>query len=272
VRVCDRGADLSEFLEDCSAAGHGYVVRAAQNRALAEGGRLFERLRQETASADLELELRARPQHPARVARLSLSFLSLELRAPRRPGAPPGSRGGVSCTALRSWEAEAPTRGTPLEWILLTDGPIERAEEAIECVQQYATRWVIEEFHKGLKSGLGAERLQLESAERLFAALALMSIVALRLLHLKEWLRFQAEAPAAEARLDPLEQHLLAVHAQRPLHTVRDVALALGRLGGHLGRKGDGMPGWITLWRGMQRLHAMALGAQLILQGRSFGE
>jgi hypothetical protein len=272
VRICDRGADIYEFLEDAQAAGHGYVVRAAQDRALAGGGRLFELLRAQPARAELELELRARPQHPPRGVRLSVAAVAVRLRSPRRPGSPPGTRGGLSCTALRVWESEPLAKGERLEWILLTDQPVENAAQAIECVQQYATRWVIEEFHKGLKSGLGAERLQLEQAERLFAAIALMSIVALRLLNLKEWLRVDPDAPAGEAGLDPLEHHLLALQTKRTLATVRDVALALGRLGGHLGRKGDGLPGWITLWRGLQRLQAMALGAQLILQEKSFGE
>lgn len=34
VRVGDRGADVFEFLESCVAAGHGFVVRAAQDRAV----------------------------------------------------------------------------------------------------------------------------------------------------------------------------------------------------------------------------------------------
>ena len=50
-----------------------------------------------------------------------------------------------------------------------------------------------------------------------------------------------------------------------------DVALALGRLGGYLNRTRDGAPGWRTLWRGMQRLHAMAEGAALLLDAKSFG-
>jgi hypothetical protein len=277
VRICDRGADVYEFLQECQAAGHSYVVRAAQDRALLEGERLFARVREAPACAQLRLHLRRRGRQRARVARLNIAVVPVVLRAPRRPGAPPGSGTPLSCTALRVWEADAPRASKPgrkrarLEWILLTDRPIETPEQAKECVQQYATRWVIEEFHKVLKSGLGAERLQLEHARRLFAALALMSIVALRLLHLKEWLRVDPEAPAHEAGLDPLELHLLELQTRRSLRSVREVALALGRLGGHLGRKGDGLPGWITLWRGLQQLQSMALGAQLI-QGKSFGE
>jgi len=51
--------------------------------------------------------------------------------------------------------------------------------------------------------------------------------------------------------------------------TVRDVALAIGRLGGHMNRASDGMPGWITLWRGMRELQLLVEGVRLarILDG-----
>lgn len=272
VRVCDRGADVFEFLESCVTAGHGYVVRAAQDRAVDAGGGLFAQLRAAPPlTTNLTLDLRARPRQPARVATLHVAATAVTLRAPRRPGAPAGRRLGVACTALRVWEPDAPAGVEPLEWLLLSDAPATTAADAITLVQQYATRWVIEEYHKVLKTGLGAERLQLEEATRLFAAIAVMSVVAVRLLHLKEWVRAAPEAPADVAGLTPLEQRLLSLHAKRPLPTVRDVALALGRMGGHLNRARDGLPGWRTLWRGIQRLQAMADGAALVLEAKSFG-
>jgi hypothetical protein len=271
VRICDRGADVFEFLESCVAAGHGYVVRAAQNRAVDTGGRLFAQLRTAPPLASLTLALRARPRQPSRVATLHVAATAVELRAPRRPGAAAGRRPGVACTALRVWEPAAPAGVVPLEWLLLSDAAVATAADAITLVQQYATRWVIEEYHKVLKTGLGAERLQLEEATRLFAAIAVMSVVAVRLLHLKEWVRAAPEAPADAAGLTPLEHRLLILHAKCPLPTVRDVALALGRLGGHLNRTRDGLPGWRTLWRGIERLHAMAEGAALVMNAKSFG-
>jgi len=69
--------------------------------------------------------------------------------------------------------------------------------------------------------------------------------------------------PAAEF-IDPLSVSVLSVWRygeERPL-TVREYVLALGRLGGHLNRKGDGAPGWLVLWRGWQKLHLMVEGAR----------
>jgi hypothetical protein len=158
-----------------------------------------------------------------------------------------------------------------LEWILLCDAKIESFAQARACALQYATRWLIEEFHKALKSGVGAERLQLETAEGLCAAVALMSVVALRLIDLREQVRRTPERPAEEAWLDPLELEVLRIRTSRQISTVREVALAIGRLGGHLNRKGDGLPGWATLWRGMQMLSMLVEGVRLARKLTHFG-
>lgn len=129
----------------------------------------------------------------------------------------------------------------------------------------------MEEFHKALKSGLGAEKLQLEEAERLFAAIGLMSVVAVRLVELKERVRLIPDAPKEQSGLDDLELRVLSRYTERTIRTVREVGLALGRMGGHMGRKGDGMPGWITLWRGMSKLQALVEGVRLARRMESFG-
>jgi hypothetical protein len=50
--------------------------------------------------------------------------------------------------------------------------------------------------------------------------------------------------------------------AGRPL-TVKDFVFAVAKLGGFLGRKGDGEPGVRSLWRGYQRLQDMVAGFRL---------
>jgi hypothetical protein len=63
--------------------------------------------------------------------------------------------------------------------------------------------------------------------------------------------------------LSELELDILRVRLKREITTVREVALAIGRLGGHLNRARDGMPGWITLWHGMRELTLLAEGVRL---------
>ena len=158
-----------------------------------------------------------------------------------------------------------------LEWIRLTDARVETFLQALEIALQYSARGIIEEFHKALKTGSGAERWQLETAEGLFAAIAIQSVVALRLIDLRERVRIHPEAPAEAAGLGELELRVLRARVPQPIKTVRDVALAIGRLGGHLNRKRDGLPGWITLWRGMTKLRRLVEGVRLAFKLKKFG-
>lgn len=138
---------------------------------------------------------------------------------------------------IRVWEENAPEGVEALEWILLTDCNVGVFEQALECVLQYVTRWVIEEFHKALKTGLKAESLQLEHVNRLFAAIAIKSVVALRLIDMKERLRISEAKPAEESGLSELELEVLRTTTEKPLKTVKDVALQIGRLGGQAEQK-----------------------------------
>jgi hypothetical protein len=270
IRVCDRGADIYEQLVSCQDLGHGFRIRAAQDRAVLDpetgrsAGLLFSAARAARPLGRFALAVRARPGQRARVARLRVSASGVLIRAPYRPGKPAGTLPPVACTVVRVWEEKPPRHVTePIEWLLLCDGAVEGFEQALECALQYASRWLIEEFHKTLKSGLGAERLQLESGRALFAAVAIKSVVAMRILDLKERMRLIPDSPAEEAGLSAEELEVLQAHAAKPISTVREVGLAIGRMGGHMNRKSDGMPGAQTLTYGMEKLLLLVEGVRL---------
>jgi hypothetical protein len=271
VRVADREADIYEYLCGCRAQGHGFVVRAAQDRAIVDPvtgkrtGGLFERVRRQEARGRFPLEVRSRATQPARTALLAVSATEVGLNAPQRRGDASSLPARLTVTAVRVWEESPPVGAEVIEWILLCDAAVTTWAEAQDRALQYACRWLIEEFHKALKTGMGAERLQLEEGHRLFAAVAIMSVVALRLIGLRERVRVGPREPAAASGLSRLELEVLRAKLQAPLTTVAEVVLGVGRLGGHLNRKGDGLPGWQTLWQGMTRLRHMVEGVQLAL-------
>ncbi|WP_125932585.1 IS4 family transposase, partial [Hymenobacter glacialis] len=273
VVVADRGADIYEHLHQCQAQGLGFVVRAAQDRALVAGaaktpaGRLFELARAQPSAGSFALVLRGRPRQPAREVVLQISFSPpLALRAPQRPGGATGKGEPVPGSVVRVWEETAPEQAPGLEWLLLCDQPLSNFAQALRCARQYASRWLIEDFHKALKTGLRVEQLQLQTAARLFAAVALLSVVALALVDLREKSRLEPDAPAEAAGLTQQELRVLRQQSRRPLDTVRAVFLALAALGGHLGRKGDGPPGWQTLWLGRRSLRLLVEGVQMAAQ------
>jgi hypothetical protein len=276
VRVADREADIYEYLCGCREQGHGFVVRAAQDRVIVDPvtgqriGSLFERVRGQVALGRFPLELRDRGPQPARTARLAVSAVVVGIKAPQRRSDQSKRPPWLTVTAVRVWEEAPPAGAEDIEWILLCDAAVTTWAEAQDRALQYACRWLIEDFHKALKTGMGAERLQLEEGHRLFAAVAIMSVVALRLIGLRERVRVGPQEPAEASGLSALELQVLRAKLQAPLVTVEEVVLGVGRLGGHLNRKGDGLPGWQTLWQGMTQLRHLVEGFQLALgQGRA---
>lgn len=275
VRVADREADIYEYLFECKKRNHGFVVRVNQDRVILDPttnqrlGLVFAHIESVAPVGGMYLDLRARPPHDgqpgceARRARLLVSCGPVRIRAPERPGHAAGTNEPIDCWFIRVWEPEPPAGVERLEWVLYVDPRTETLEEALVGVMDYGTRFLIEEFHKGIKTGLKIEELQLETGERLFRAIAVMSIVALRLLDMRELGRATPEAPAAVTGLSAVELDILSIAVNRTLSTVASVLLALGRLGGHMNRRSDGMPGWITLWRGMKALRLMVKGAEI---------
>jgi len=145
---------------------------------------------------------------------------------------------------------------------LLTSLPVKRFVEARRIVTRYAKRWVIEEFHKVLKSGTNVEKSQLERAPRLQALVAVLVVVAVRLLNTKMLARTHPEAAVDVEAFGPEALQILTARFGQPKGGWKygSLLIAIARLGGFLARRHDGDPGWITIWRGWQRLMIMTDG------------
>src|SRR6202022_2656181 len=104
-------------------------------------------------------------------------------------------------------------------------------------------------------SGCQIEELRLETAERLIKAIILYSSVALRIVALRDLARQNPTAPCTTILdTDQWQALYIHIHGQRPatdlkIPTIKEAIRWIGRLGGHLNRKSDGMPGVRTLWR-----------------------
>jgi hypothetical protein len=154
----------------------------------------------------------------------------------------------------------------PLHWILLTSLPGITLAQARRIVGRYTARWWIEEYHKALKTGTGVEDSQLERAYRLEVLIAVLSVVAVRLLSTKLLVRSRPDGVEAAGSFGPEMLKVLEKKFGEPKDgwTNRNVLVSLARLGGFLGRKHDGLPGWQTIWRGWQRLIWMCEGLAIL--------
>jgi hypothetical protein len=274
VHVVDRGADDFLFFYHCEQAGIDWVARV-KNRTrkiiAPDGGELAlnSYVRTLPEAGSFTLNLRARPKQPARSAKLVVAFGALRMPTPSLIS--PSLR-SLKAKPIPMWvvwvrEVDAPKGFDPIEWILYTSLPVENLGEAMVIVSYYEKRWLIEEWHKVLKTGYRVEARQLKTSERLEAMMGLMSVAAVRLFQLKGEARTSPERRAEEV-VPP--KYVRALKAVRKIGhsielTVGRFFRELAKLGGFLGRRSDGEPGWITIWRGWDKLQIMIRGADAII-------
>jgi hypothetical protein len=262
IRVSDRAADIYENFAYTKDYGCKHIIRLKHDRiALEENSPIKSLMINQESMGQTQIEKRIKDGTKSEKIILNINWKKVSLRSPSRPGIGIGELPALEETIVHVWgETE---NGEKIEWFLYTDLEVNSLKDAIKVVQYYTYRWNIEIYHKILKTGLKAENLQLESAHAIFAAISIMSIVGLRILDLRERLRMNPEAPAKESGLDEVELKVLGKYLKRDLKTVKCVALAIGRLGGHQNRKSDGMPGVLSLWWGMSRFLGLMEGFRL---------
>jgi hypothetical protein len=268
VEVGDRGSDLFEYLDELHQHGKHYVLRSKHNRwVLAADGqrqRLHDWARTWPSAGQRTVAV---PARGGAEAVLQVAFATVTIPAPKNPRGQHGTA-PLTVDVLRTWEVHPPPEAEPIEWILLTNVAVATVADAWERVDWYATRWLVEELHKGQKTGCGLEQLPFTTCAALEPALGILSVVAVFLLQLRCASRDEraASQPATE-RVPALYVRVLSTwrHGQpRRDWTVRDFCYALARLGGHQNRKSDHPPGWIVLWRGWTKLLSMVEGAEMI--------
>jgi hypothetical protein len=113
--------------------------------------------------------------------------------------------------------------------------------------------------------------LYLQTKARLKTALACYLIVAWRIL---QFTRFGRQAPDLPCTIlfSTLEWQTLVGHFTHHIPaappSLQTVVRFVGRLGGYMGRRGDGEPGIQTLWIGLSRLRDMVQGTLALKTAR----
>jgi hypothetical protein len=261
IHVMDREGDAYEVMQWVDDTGDSAIIRSAQDR-LVEGPlrTAHDAVREQPALDRQWLTLPRSHGRAARDALVEVRVRSVTL-TPDREKYP--HAWAMTWTLVEVWEPNPPPGEEAVHWRLWTREPAGTADEVWEVVRKYTYRWPIEEFHLALKSGCRAEALQLETWPRLTKALVLYSVVAARVVSLRDRSRAEPEAPAT-VLLSTDECVVLTARFGKakpaPGLTLRQAVLWIGRLGGHLNRKGDGMPGVRTLWRGLRDLGLLVEG------------
>jgi hypothetical protein len=271
IDVADQGAGTFEFLEHEFKSGRRFVIRDGKVRKVYAGHSRKGRQQYLRQYAQSLPELgRFTMDVQAQKGRKARTEAEFDLRGGAVLVLPPHAKYGhhgseplplyVVCVS----EVKPPKGEKPIEWLLLTNEPVLTAADAQRVVAWYERRWIVEEYHKGMKTGCGIEDLQFTAVERLEPAIALLSAVALTLLNLRDASR-RPDAHTRRATTVVAEEYVEVLslwrHGKIRLGwTIHDFFYALARLGGHQNRKRDHRPGWLVLWRGWSKLQLMLDG------------
>jgi len=271
IDVSDQGSDTFEFLEHEFRSGRRFVVRAHKVRKVYAGH----------APVGEQCYLKEYAHSMPELGRFTMDVQAQRGRKARKEAefivrggpvliCPPHAKSGhhgdepLPLYVVQVTEVNPPKGEKAIDWMLLTNERVRTYDDAYRVIAWYEKRWVVEELHKAQKTGCRIEDMQFTTTARLEPAIALLSVVAVTLLNLRD----ASRCPDAKTRpattffatdyVDVLS--VWRYGKTRKNLTVHDFFYALARLGGHQNRKSDHNPGWLVLWRGWTKLQAMLDG------------
>lgn len=269
--IADRESDIYEEWARLPDERFHLLTRAARDRSLAGGGRLFTVADDWPVECGFTLALRARPGQSAREAKMELRFGCVRIK---QPGCCTDPQAPAELT-LQFIDVRELGQKAPVHWRLLTTHAVACAEDALQIIDWYRQRWHIEQLFRTMKSqGLDTEASQLTTARALFNLAAVATLAAVKILQLVLARDGRVDRPAtdvidpahlpcAEALQATLEGKTVAQKNPYPKHSIAWLAWIVARLGGWTGYRSERPPGPVTMHHGWQRFDAIAQGWSL---------
>ncbi|MDJ0591776.1 MAG: IS4 family transposase [Pleurocapsa sp. MO_226.B13] len=264
IHVFDREGDISEVFEEVQKQSNcGVLIRASHNRAITEEeDYLWNYVQKQPLQFEQEIELPKNHQRKQRTATLAVKFCPVKLRAPQRLKA----TDSFDIHAVYAEEINPPEGEEPISWMLLTTEIVASKYDALRSLRWYTYRWLIEEYHKILKSGCQVENYRL-AGNSMSVLLGFLTAIAADLLRITYLNRTQPDS-SAESILTPVQIKVLtAVSSQRKTQnqgtTISGAITEIARLGGYLEHRRTTPIGITVLWRGWLELISLCQGWEL---------
>jgi len=239
-----------------------FIVRSSVNRVVTEKeGKLRQAINNSKKIGEIVFEYKRR--NKKRLVKQGIKVKKIELDSPtRRP-----HLDKVAVWAIQAQEKNPPKGKAPIQWLILTDYPVNSLEDAKKILYYYTLRWDIEIFFKVLKSGCEVEEVRLETLDRLKPCLAFYMSIACRVMFLLKIGKTYPDLPCDILFSSPEWQVVyIFIHRKKPPKeppSLDEIILCIAQLGGYLNRKNDPAPGPKVMWIGIQKMHMMALGFEL---------
>ena len=271
LNICDREADIYEYMTYQKDEGHRFLVRAKENRKLIEPQCNLNPLI-ETAQGQYcyTINIAQRAGRKARQARITLSYQPITLAKPKRVQGQESPTLSVNVIVCQEKES---TQKNPLCWILYTTEPVNTAEDAQKLVRYYELRWRVEEFHKTWKTdGTEVEDLRLQHSDNILRIAIIKAFIAVRLLQLQNMAQRSelGKEVRCTACVKEMTWKLLWAKVEKDVLPDKIPSLhwlyySLAKLGGWYDSKRNGRVGVKALWKGWLKLAEMVESAELLI-------
>jgi len=265
--ITDREGDVYEEFALRPAEVH-LLIRAAQDRRLADRRMLFDCTATLPELGRVEVALPAAPGRPARRATLALRACPIQLARPGRPAAEKACLPEtVALHLVEAREIDPPPNLPPAHWRLLTTHVVTSLADARRITGFYRERWTIEQLFRVCKTkGFDIEAVRIEDVapfENLAAATLIAAIQVLQLVRDRDGTANRplqdvfdiTDQPALAAISTSLEGNTIRQKNPHPPGSLAFAAWICARLGGWTGYYGK--PGPIVTLIGLLRLKDM---------------
>ena len=266
ISVCDREADIIEYLRYKTDTQQRFIVRSMQSRCIEEDqNKLYAFSETLHSAGERMVQVQQKGGRKARVACCDIRFAPVTVQVPVNKTGQSVPMFYVGCQEKDNADG--------LCWHLLTSEVVTTAQQAQHILECYERRWLIEDFHKSWKTGgTQVENLRMQSKDNLERMIVLLAFIATRIQQLR-WYGRQAEQAktlSCDSLLSPLAWKLLWLKTEKSqppkqAPSVHWAYLRLGKLAGWNDSKRTGIVGWERLWEGWFRLQTILEGYHLAL-------
>lgn len=231
ISVCDREADIYEYLQYKLSKQHRFVVRSMQSRHIEQSEeKLYDYAAGLESAGQKQIHIAQKGGRKARVATVDIVFAPITLLVL-------ANKRGESLPLYYVGCEERTDVKHALNWHLLTTEAVQSKADALNIIRYYEHRWLVEDYHKAWKTdGTDIENARLQSKENLERLVTISAFIAVRIAQLK-FAREQPDEQSCERVLSPKAWKLLWI--KRVSRTLPDTVPSmkwayseLARLGG----------------------------------------
>lgn len=259
VSIADREGDIHEWFQYAESVPlerrASYIVRAKANRALEleeERIPLWDHMNSLKSLGKYSVNVPNRNGEPGRDAAVNVVAAEVQLAGKGKARKP------LFLHVVYVKEISPPIGEKGIEWMLLTDLPVEDFVQARVIIEWYRCRWEIETYFRVMKGSCEIENNRFRTEPRMLNCIAVYMIISWRLHSITMLARRMPERPCTDAFSDREWTILWRMRTKtQPPNippSLKEATHMLAGLGGFLGRKGDGEPGVKTIWQGYDKL------------------